>query len=70
MSTVLGAPRTSVAALETPTVAAFSAAFVVEPRRRTVCTGASLSAASKGLFLCYAGIVADNGAINAANFLP
>ena len=25
---------------------------------------------SKGLFLCCAGIVADNGAVNAANFLP
>ena len=25
---------------------------------------------SKGLFLCCDGIVADNGAINAANFLP
>ena len=25
---------------------------------------------SKGLFLCCAEIVADNGAINAANFLP
>ena len=25
---------------------------------------------SKGLFLCCAGIVADNSAINAANFLP
>jgi len=23
-----------------------------------------------GLFLCCAGVVADNGAINAANFLP
>jgi len=25
---------------------------------------------SKGLFLCCAGIVVNNGAINAANFLP
>jgi len=28
------------------------------------------TAYSKGLFLCCAGIVADNGALNSANFLP
>jgi len=39
-STVLIAPSASVATLETPTVATFSAAFIVEPRRRPAGTTA------------------------------
>jgi len=39
-STVLGAPSASVAALETPTVATFCAAFIVEPPRRLAGTTA------------------------------
>jgi len=49
------------------------AGFYIDCHRMTVPENIPLqksTAYSKGLFLCCAGIVADNGALNSANFLP